>query len=319
MKKTGITSILLTGASGFVGRRLALRLAALASSSARLFAVGRDEFPAGWQQAQTDIINKEEVLALVERVRPELVVHLAAQSSVGARVPAEATWRTNVVGTINLAESIVRFAPKAIVLFSSSAEVYGESFNKGTVDEDFPLLPRSHYARTKVAGEYALADILSSDNTLIVTRAFNHSGAGQDERFVLPSFAAQIARIEHGLQEPVIRVGNLDTERDFLHVDDVCDAYAGLVAEAGRLPVRSVFNISSGSSQSIRSLLDKLVSMSTVRLEISTDPARFRPNDVVRAAGSNARIKEAIDWMPVTNIDTILGELLSNARSNCSR
>lgn len=317
MKKPEITSILLTGASGFVGRRLAPRLAALSSSGASLYALGRSGAPDGWQEVHIDIAEEVPLLDFVERVRPDIVVHLAAQSSVGAKVPAEATWRTNLVGTVNLAVGVARYAPEATVLFSSSAEVYGDSFNEGFVDEDSTLRPKSVYAKSKVASEYALADILCPSNTLIVTRAFNHSGPGQDERFVLPSFAAQIARIEAGQQEPVIRVGNLDAERDFLHVDDVCEAYANLIAAAEQLPKRSAFNISSGKAIAIRGLLEELMTLSTAKFEVFHDPARMRPNDISRAAGSNARISEAIDWMPTITTRVLLEELLAIAREKC--
>ena len=182
--------ILLTGGGGFVGGYLAPMLAH-AAPAARKVVLSRD--PAsikGWDLALCDIVDASTVAALVQDLRPDLVVHLAAQSSVGASHHAgEDTWRVNLCGSLALAAACARFAPEAVVLFSSSAEGYGKSFLAGAVDEHAPLEPQNSYARSKAAAEHMLDDVLAPTNALIVARAFNHTGPGQDERFVLPSFS----------------------------------------------------------------------------------------------------------------------------------
>ena len=120
----------------------------------------------------------------------------------------------------------------------SSSDVYGASFRQGPATEETPPAPLNPYAASKLAAELMLRDVLPSSSKLIIARAFNHTGPGQDERFVLPSFAAQIARIEAGLAEPRLRVGDLAAERDFMHVADVADAYVRLLERAGGLQRR---------------------------------------------------------------------------------
>ena len=308
-------SILLTGGGGFVGGYLAPMLAQ-AAPEARKVVLSREpaDLP-GWELAECDIADAVAVETIVDGTRPDLVVHLAAQSSVGASHDAgEATWHVNFGGSLVLAAACARAAPEATVLFSSSAEVYGASFRDGPVDEDAPVRPQNAYARSKAAAELMFEDVLSPRNTLIVTRAFNHTGPGQSEQFALPSFAMQIARIEAGLQPPRMQVGNLDVERDFLDVRDVCEAYLDLIAAAPQLGQRSVFNIASGSGRSIHSLLEDFRGLSAVAFSVDLDPARLRPSDIPSALGHSDRLKAATGWRPSRTIETMLSDLLDHAR-----
>ncbi len=207
-----------------------------------------------------------------------------------------------------------RAAPAATLFFVSSSEVYGRSFLAGPVGEDAPLQPMNVYARSKAAAEQVLADVLPAAARLIVARSFNHTGPGQDERFVLPSFAAQIARIEAHRQPAEIRVGDLDAARDFLDVRDVCRAYVALIEAAPALPARSVFNVASGSSRSIRSLLEILASQSSARFAVVVDDTRLRSVEIPNAVGRNDRLRAAVDWTPIHPIDETLAALLQRAR-----
>ncbi len=320
MSAEGPSSIVMTGAGGFVGRRLAIHLAKFAAPGARLTAIERSEPPAGWDGVRADVTDEAAVARIVATARPDVVVHLAAQSSVGAaETAAKATWRTNFEGSFALAAACSTHAPHAVVLFASSAEVYGASFGDVPLDEDAPLRPRNPYGRSKAAAEQAMADVLAPTNRLIVSRAFNHTGAGQDERFALPSFAAQIARIEAGAQPPVMKVGNLDAERDFLHVEDVCDAYLALLGAAPRLPFRSVFNISSGAARPIRAYLEEMKVLSGAEFKIEIDPERTRAIDIPKAAGRNDRMRISTGWLPKRAPAHFLEELLTFARDNLKR
>ena len=194
-----------------------------------------------------DLRDAAAVDRLVAEARPDIIVHLAGQASVGAldRGAGEETWRVNLAGTLNLALAVNRFAPEATVLFASSSEVYGRAFGPDPVNEETPPEPANAYARSKLLAERTLADVLPATARILVARPFNHTGPGQREDFVLPSFAAQVARIEAGLQS-ALRVGNLDVARDFLDVRDVVAAYCALIEAAPRLPMRFTCNVATG-------------------------------------------------------------------------
>jgi GDP-4-dehydro-6-deoxy-D-mannose reductase len=317
MGATPFCRILLTGADGFVGGYLAPALAAFAPRAERLALrrPGIASGPKNWPVAEADIADRGAVADIVARFRPDLIVHLAAQSSVGgARDAAEATWRVNFDGSFALASACARAASTATFVFVSSSEVYGLSFLGGPLDEDAPLRPINVYARTKAAAEAVIADVLPERARLVVTRSFNHIGPGQDERFALPSFAAQIARIEAGLQPPLVKVGNLDAERDFLDVRDVCDAYLALIALAPELPARSVFNVASGVARSLHSLLEAMRAQSATPFEIAIDPERLRASEIPRAVGVSDKLRARTGWAPSRPIEDTLAAMLQRAR-----
>ncbi len=232
--------VLITGAAGFVGRWLApaLQAAYPASAFAALLRQSSDTCP-GWTPFYVDLDDGEAVAEAVRCWRPDLVVHLAAQSSAGRAkdISDRTTWRTNAVGALNLATAVARIAPGATLLNVSTGEVYGSSFKNGPASETTPVSPRSVYARSKAAAEAIFEDVLPRETRLVTVRPFNHTGPGQDERFVLPSFAAQIARIEAGLIAPKLLVGDISVERDFLDVRDVIDAYLLILEGAQSLPL----------------------------------------------------------------------------------
>ena len=307
--------ILLTGASGFVGTHLrAVLMRDRPGDAVTCTTAGGSD--AGSGLVPLDIIDRKAVGALIAELKPDIVIHLAAQASV-VRSNAkddDTTWSTNVGGTINLAESIARHAPDATVLFTSSAEVYGGSFLTGPVAESATLLPLSPYAKSKATAERVLADLLPPSSKLIVARPFNHTGPGQREDFVLPSFAAQIARIETGLQPPCMAVGNLDVRRDFLHVRDVVEAYMGLVGVAATLPPRFTVNVASGRLYSLRELLERLRGLATTSFEIRVDPSRVRRVDLPSVSGCPALLRSVTGWVPKVDIEETLAGLLSSAR-----
>lgn len=309
------TRILITGAGGFVGRRLTESLHARFGSGAVLCAADRRKFTAGCAVSSVDLLDADRVCQVVDEFKPDVVLHMAAQSSIGqSSNVANETWRTNLVGSLNLAEACARIVPECSFFFASSGEVYGASLKSGHVDEATPLQPLNAYARSKAAAEGMLTDVLGGRGRLVIIRAFNHSGAGQDERFVLPSFARQIAQIEAGRRPPFIEVGNLAVERDFLHVSDVVDAYVRLVAGVGGLPARSVFNLCSGTAISLRDVLGIMSKMTPVHFDVRVAPGLVRKSDVSRVTASFAALAAVAGWRPRISLTDLLAEVLDHAR-----
>jgi len=305
--------ILLTGATGFVGPLLGEAILRT-FPDVQLLAVGGRSLPS--IAGSTATLSPLDSIAEAERLvqfRPDVVVHLAALSSVAAAdANGPAIMGFNLGGTMRLARALRGTSQKPAFIFASSGEVYGSSFTNGVVDEDTPLRPGNAYARSKAAAEYALTDLMGDCGPVILLRLFNHTGPGQDERFVVPSFAAQIARIEKGQQTAGVRVGNLAAERDFLDVADVVDAYIAVIRAAGSMPTGpSVFNVCSSSAVSIQSILDGLISLSRANIQVSTDPGRMRASDIPKTLASSERFRKRFGWTPKSSIQASLPNVLN--------
>lgn len=308
-------SILVTGGKGFVGRHLVAALSE-AAPNARIQVTSLKPEPGA---IAMDLDDADSVARAVEEVAPDLVIHLAGQSSVGASQGAAAkTWRANACGTLHLAEAISRYSPTAIMLFVSSVEVYGAAFVDSEVDEQTVPQPISAYAQSKLAAEKILLSVLPSTTQLIIARPTNHVGLGQDDRFVTAAFARQIAEIELGLKPAVLEVGNLDSHRDFMDVADVVQAYLALLAGSHDLPPRSTWNIASGHSRSIRSILEDLIAIGTVKPQIVVDPQRYRPNDIPMAAINTFALRDATGWKPEIAWSQSIARVLEAQRQHVS-
>lgn len=311
--------ILLTGGNGFVGQYLAPMLVEAAPGADRLAIIRKSSggLCSAWGIAYAEIYDEENLKSILKLFQPDLVVHMAAQSSVSnSHNASQETWSVNFSGTFALAKAVAEFAPSCTFLFTSSSEVYGLSLRDGLVDETAPLQPMNCYARSKAAAEHMLLDIIPKTCKLIIARAFNHLGPGQSERFVMASFAGQIARIEAELQPPVLIVGNIDVARDFLDVRDVCKAYIGMLRVAPDLESPTIFNVSSGHPQTIREALNILKLASKTDFTIEIDPKRLRPSDIPSATGANNKLCERTEWAPSIPFTKILHDLLDHARDS---
>ena len=311
------TGVVVTGASGFIGRHV---MAAIKTTwpDRPILALGG---PDSRTMTPIDLTVPDQLRAALDGFAFDTVVHLAAQSSVtdAAASPGD-VWRSNVVGTINLAEAVNALSPGAQVIHAGSAEAYGESFLSGQpLDEDAPLRPANAYARTKVAAELALIDILAPTASVVLLRLFNHTGPGQDERFVAPSFAAQIARIEATGLAGAIRVGDLTARRDFGNVADAAAAFVAVMNAAPRLERVSRFNVCSGVTRPVSDVLDVLLALSNHPIAVETDPARMRPSSIGMAAGSNAALTAATGWAPRVSFDQTMTELMTYWRGHAGR
>ncbi len=317
-----MTTHLVTGADGFVGQHL---VAELLRRGERVVGAVKD-LPAclttltaaeaervSWREF--DLERPASVRELVESERPERVFHLAALSSVAQSIEEPvASLRVNALGTLYLLHELataygdIETAPR--VLISGSAEVYGAAAARyRPLTEECPLEPLTPYAVSKLTQEaLGLQFFRAQRLPVVVTRSFNHTGPGQRPSFVAAQLAAQIAEIRRAGGEGTVRVGNPDVRRDFTDVRDVVRAYIALSerGEAGR-----VYNVCSGRSFAVGSLLERLAEIAAVRVRVEVDEGRARSVDIPELVGSYARLKAATDWAPEIDLRQSLADLLA--------
>ena len=297
--------VLVTGAAGFVGSWLVRDLLAGGHS---VYAAGlHDGAPAeGLRWVRMDVGDAASVRAAVDAARPDAVYHLAGQASVGDSFGDPlGTWDVNATGTLRVAGAL---PDGARMLLVSSAEAYGVVPEaEQPIREDRPLCPANPYAASKAAAEMAALQAGATGRVqMVVARAFNHTGPGQDARFAIPSFARQLAAIAAGEGEPLLRVGNLSARRDLLDVRDVVRAYVTLMQSGA--PGR-VYNVCSGVARSMQEAVDELVEISGTRARLEVDPERVRPVDVPLLLGDNARLR-GLGWAPAIPFRQTLSDLL---------
>ena len=306
-------TVLVTGAAGFVGPHLAR---ALAARAARVIGHGLDARPieppfSGWQVA--DLLDRAALDAAVTAARPDAIVHLEGQSSAARSFEApEETFQANVVGTWNLLDAVRTHARDARVIVVASSDVYGPQPEGSRVDESTPFAPVSPYGVSKAAAD-TVADAIARAHGLDVVRAraFGHTGPGQDTRFVVPTFARQIAAMEAGLQEPVLRVGNLDVTRDLSDVRDVVAAYVALLERGAR---GAAYNVCRGEGVKLTDVVARLARMARVEVRVEVDPDRIRPADVAWLVGDPDRIARDTGWSAGIPLDTTLADVLEEQR-----
>jgi GDP-4-dehydro-6-deoxy-D-mannose reductase len=245
------------------------------------------------------------------------VVHLAGVSALGAALAdPQSTWRIHVQGVLNVAHAILDSAPDCWLIHVGSGLVYGLSARSGLpLDENAALSPVDDYGVTKAAAELALGALSGRGLKCIRLRPFNHMGPGQTEAFVVPAFAMQIARIEAGLAEPVIRVGDLEAERDFLDARDIAKAYALVARNSHDLVPNTIFNVASGIARRIGDVLDQLLALSSVRIVTEQDAHRLRPNDLPRIVGDATRARTQLGWAPEHPFEDSLAAVLDDCRA----
>jgi GDP-4-dehydro-6-deoxy-D-mannose reductase len=314
-----VKRVLVTGSGGFVGRVLS---EVLEADGCDVVGADRRESTAG-RFARTfvvDLCDQKAVDKLLEDAHPDYIVHLAAQSSAGRSFtePRE-TIQHNVLPVLHTLEYL-RQNPKVgtRLLAIGSAEVYGPvgSQSLPRVESQAPN-PPSPYALSKLLQEQCCRLYASLyDVDVVMTRSFNHTGAGQTDTFVLSSFAKQIAEIKGGMREAKVRVGNVEVRRDFSDVRDVCRAYA-LLLDKGRSGV--IYNVCSGASHSLRELLEKLAKLAGVEIEIEVDERRVRAVDIAELCGDNSRIAADTGWKTEISIEETLAALLHHWSKNIER
>ncbi len=305
--------ILITGAAGFVGNRLAAAAKA-AMPGAALVLVDRVEgYTKHGRVLSMDVADPASVDARVAAVQPTTIVHLAAVSAVTSSFDdPRQTWAINTMGTLNVTLAIQRYVPDCHLIFVSSAEVYGRStFTGEAVTEKNLLEPANPYAAAKAAADILVQEAAARGLFATVVRPFNHTGPGQSPAFAIPAFCQQIARIEKGLQAPVIRVGELNDERDFLDVDDVIALYISILQAGHSLPEGLVLNAASSQPRRIGAILEALLKLSTSEITIEIDPSRLRATRVPRVVGDATLAHSLLGWRPQKPFEDTLAETLA--------
>lgn len=316
---------LITGVTGFAGSHLAEYLLA-EHPDVELHGTYRWRSRTENIHAVTDRIRLHEgelrdyssMRNVLQAVRPDYVFHLAAQSFVPASWTApNDTLATNITGQTNLFEAIRDLDLDPVVQIACSSEEYGLVRPDETpISESNPLRPLSPYAVSKVAQDLLAYQYFQSYGLKVIrTRGFNHTGPRRGPVFVTSNFARQIASIEAGLREPVIRVGNLEAVRDFTDVRDMVRAY-WLAATKGR--PGEAYNIASGFGISIRELLNRLLALSSAQVKIEVDPDRLRPSDVEILIGDSSKFRRDTGWEPRIPLEKTLSDTLDYWRERLS-
>ena len=308
--------VFISGATGFVGRHL---IDLLSSPEYEIYGTSFPEKPeAGTGEKNIfylDIRSEKEVFEAIKRTQPDWVFHLAAVSNVKLSwEKRRETLETNLMGTFYIFEAVRKFSPQARVLFVSSSDVYGVlSPNEKAMKEEDSSHVVNPYAFTKVSGEILSEFYAQIENlAIVIVRPFPHTGPGQSPDFVCSDWAYQIARIEKGLAEPVIKVGNLSVKRDFIDVRDAVRAYV-LLMEKGRRG--EVYNVCSGKAVSLKEILSIFLSFSLQKIEDQVDSGKFRKADIPLLLGDNQKIREETSWKPEIPLKQSLYDLLEYWRN----
>ena len=305
--------VLITGIDGFVGKHLSEYL--LKKGYEVYGTTILDDYENNRIEVyKMNLLDKKNVENVINEIKPSKIFHLAGQSAVGLSWENPTlTIDININGTLNLLEAVKVNTPETKILIVGSSDQYGIIKPENIpVNEEHPQNPQSPYGISKKTQEdlcklYAKAYKMN----IIMVRPFNHIGSGQGKNFVVPDFASKIVEIEKGAI-PTLKVGNLDTYRDFTDVKDIIRAYE-LLLKKGR--VGEVYNVGSGKEIKVSEILEKLLKMSTKIIKVEIDKEKFRPVDVPIIVCDNRKIKEDTGWQPEISIDDTLKEILEYWRN----
>lgn len=295
--------LFVTGVGGFVGGHLARDIA---RDPRHLQLVATPEF---------DVRDRPGLERVLADARPDLVVHLAAQSAVPQSfADPRATYEVNFFGTLNLLEALAAIGFEGRLLYVGSGDVYGRVDARDLpIREEQPLRPRNPYAVSKAAAE-ALCFQWSQSGPfeIVIARPFNGIGPGQSERFAIADFARRVVEISLGRRASTLEVGNLDVTRDFTDIRDVVGAYRALLDRAAN---GETYNICSGREYVLRDLVARLADIAGVEIDLVTDPARLRPGEQTRMLGSAEKIEQATGWAAATPMETTLRDVVEDWRA----
>ncbi len=319
--RSSVERILITGFSGFVGSYLAAAChaqypqAALFGLSLNAAALPEAQGDIPLICLEADLLDGAQVHQAIARSRPDLLFHLAAQSSVAASWAEPArTLQINAGGAIHLFEALRAEGLTPRIILVGSGEQYGLiASEENPIKEECQPRPANPYAVSKVAQDlYGYQYFAAYGLPIIRARPFNHFGPRQKESFVIASFARQVALIEAGRAEPVLPVGNLQARRDFLPVRDVVRAYLALVEQGHP---GEAYNIGSGVARSIEEVLAACLELTDAPITTRVDPARLRPADVPLLVADTTRLRAHTGWQPTMDFKAALKETLDYWRA----
>jgi len=307
---------LITGITGFAGSHLA---ELLLKKNHEVYGIVRwrskteniEHIRKHLKLIETDLLDAHSVQNLIKITKPDYIFHLAAQSFVPTSWHAPAhTLNLNIVGQLNLFEAIREIGIRPVVQIACSSEEYGLVYpNEVPIKETNSLRPLSPYGVSKVAQDMLGWQYFKSYGMKIIrTRAFNHTGPRRGDVFAESTFAKQIAEIEKGEKDPIIKVGNLAAKRDYTDVRDMVCAYL-LAVEKGK--PGEVYNICSGKAYPIKDILNLLLSMSKKKIKVEVDPQRLRPSDVKILLGDCSKFKRTTGWKSKIPLEETLEDLLN--------
>lgn len=312
-----VMRILVTGITGFAGGHLAETL--LAQSGPRVVGVARrPAWPTPWghlasrvELQECDVGDRDALEKILRAVQPEQIYHLAGYPHVGRSFQEpDAAWQGNLTATRSLYDAVTRWGGRPRILFVGSGLVYGESppGADGCTETD-ALLPDNPYAASK-----ASADLVSYQSTrypgldIVRARPFNHIGPHQSSQFAVSSFARQLVAIERGRQDPILETGNLQARRDLTDVRDIAAAYV-LLMQRGR--TGDVYNVGSGQSYAMQTVLERLLILSGVAVEVRQQADRLRATDTALVRANAAKLRRETGWAPRFSLDQTLNDLLT--------
>ena len=308
--------VLILGAFGFVGKHLIDYINE--NYDWKIIATKRKDQQVKIENidvVELDITSFTQVKKIIADYQPNYIINLAAQSSV--RFSWENPQRTvevNLIGTLNILESVRLYSPRTKILLIGSSEEYGQSIKEfEIINENDSLIPNNPYAISKFTQFKFMEMYHKAYNiNVLTTRSFNHCGPGQSELFVVSDFCKQVIEIEKKIKPPVIYVGNIDVKRDFTDVRDVVSAYCKLL-EFGISG--ETYNVGSGKALSISNILQRIIQISDLKIEIEHDIKKYRPIDNLEIKADISKIKVATEWFPKIHIDQTISDTLEYWRN----
>ena len=307
-----MSRVLIFGAGGFVGSYLCKEFLNNGYKVSGTDKGDGSALPSEVDFYKTDLMQADEVKKLIGQIQPDIIVNLAAISSVGAswNMP-QTTMAINVIGALNIMEAARKSEQKPRILFVGSSEEYVISENP--LDENTQLNANNPYGISKVTQEQ-LAKLYREQYGLKIycVRPFNHTGIGQRDTFVLPSFCKQVAEIDKSGKDGKIQVGNLKVKRDFSHVKDVVRAYRMIVESDN---CNQIYNVGSGNAYSLEDMLTYIIGLSDQNIEIEVDQNRIRPTDQPVICCDRSLIGKELGWEPQYNVYDALREMYESYRN----
>lgn len=289
--------VLLTGADGFTGNYVKKKLLEKGYE-----VIGLVRTKPSDDDVQCDITNKESVRCCLQQVKPSAIIHLAALSFVG-HSDEKAFYDVNVFGTINILETAYSLGLNINkIIIASSANIYGSPKNETLIDEEVQPSPVNHYAMSKLAMEFMVKNWFDK-LPIIITRPFNYTGPGQDNKFLIPKIVSHFKE-----SKKVIELGNTDVSRDFSDVRDIAKAYVALLESDAK---SEVVNLCSGTVHSLKEMISNVERLAGYDIEVRVNPAFVRSNEIKVLGGDNAKLTKLTGFKPSYTIEQTLKDMLN--------